>query len=89
MWYDDKEVQRHLDELLDRLCTLERMGGHGSTLVFISDDPNNPVLYAQDGKPFYPLENQTDLDVEIGVKLALKKRFPKIRQRSYRGGRRC
>lgn len=79
MWYDDEEVQRHLDQLLDRLCTIERMGGHGSTLVFISDDPGKPVLYAMDGKPFYPAENLTDFDVEIGVKIALKQRLPKLK----------
>jgi hypothetical protein len=77
-WYNDNEVQRYLDNLLDLLCSLERSGGeerYGSTLVFIPYDPEKPVLWAVRGKPFYPPENQTDFDVEMGVKLALERRW--------------
>lgn len=80
MWYEDEEVQRLFTQLLDRLCTLERMGDYGSTLVFISDNRDNPILFAMDGKPFYPPENQTDFDVEMGVKTALHKRLSTIKQ---------
>jgi len=78
MWHDDEQVQRHLVELSDRLCDLERSGDYGSTLVLISDNPDIPVLFAIDGKPFSPSENLTDWDVEIGVKVALRRRLPKI-----------
>ena len=79
MWYNDEKVQRLLDQLLDELCTCERNGGESyeSVLVFISSNPGYPVLFASDGKPWYPPEHQTDLDVEMGVKFALKKRVQK------------
>ena len=75
-WFNDDEVNDLLTQLMDRLCTLERMGSeaYGSTLVLIPDDRNYPVLFATHGKPFYPRESQTDLDVEIAVKGALKHR---------------
>jgi len=78
-WFKDKEVQSLLTQLLDRLCTLERMGGEalGSQLVFIPFDKNLPILFATDGKPFYPYEHLTNLDLEIGMKLALQGRLPK------------
>jgi hypothetical protein len=76
-WFNDDEVNDLLTKLLDRLCQLERMGGEifGSTLVFIANGHKYPVLYATEGKPFYPQEHLTDLDVEIGIKVALKARW--------------
>lgn len=75
-WFNDDEVNDLLTKLMDRLCSLERMGGeiYGSTLILIPDDKAYPVLFSMHGKPFYPLEHQTDLDVELAVKVALKHR---------------
>ena len=77
-WFRDNEVQELLTKLLDRLCSLERMGGdiYNSQLLFIPGDTTLPVLFATHGKPFYPHDSLADLDVEIGVKLALKGRLP-------------
>lgn len=78
-WFKDKEVQTLLTQLLDRLCTLERMGGEafGSQLVFMPSDKSQPILFATDGKPFYPYDHLTTLDIEIGVKLSLQGRLEK------------
>jgi len=75
-WFNDDEVNDLLIKLMDRLCTLERMGEevYGSVLVLIPDDKRKPVLFATHGKPFYPREHQTDLDVEMAVKSSLKHR---------------
>jgi hypothetical protein len=75
-WFNDGEVQRLLTELLDRLCTLERMGGdtYGSQLIFIASDKSLPVLFAMHGKPFH--EGLTAIDIDIALKLGLKGRLP-------------
>lgn len=77
-WFNDDEVQSLLTQLLDRLCSVERMGGEvlGSQLLFIPSDKSRPILFAVHGKPFYPYEHLTVLDVEIGVKLSLQGRLP-------------
>jgi hypothetical protein len=77
-WFNDDEVQSLLTRLLDRLCSLERMGGDvfGSQLLFMPSDKSQPVLFATHGKPFYPYEHLTTLDIEIGVKLSLQGRLP-------------
>lgn len=77
-WFDDDEVQSLLTRLLDRLCSLERMGGEvlGSQLILIPSDKSLPVLFAIHGKPFHPYEHLTNLDLEIGIKLALQGRLP-------------
>lgn len=76
-WFQDDEVNDLLTKLMDRLCTLERMGGeaYGSILLLVPDDKKYQVLFATHGKPFYPREHLTYLDVEIAVKLALKRRM--------------
>lgn len=78
-WFNDPEVQSLLTHLLDRLCSLERMGGDafGSQLVFIAFDKSRPVLLATHGKPFYPYDHLSTLDVEIAVKLSLQGRLEK------------
>lgn len=74
-WFDDDEVQELLTKLLDRLCTLERMGGevYSSQLVFIPANTRFPILMAAEGKPC-PQDSLSDLDVEMVVKTALMAR---------------
>lgn len=76
-WFNDDEVNDLLTKLMDRLCTLERMAGESldSVLVLIPADKKYPVLCARGGKPWYPRESMTFLDVEISVKSALKTRY--------------
>ena len=76
-WFNDDEVQSLLTQLLDRLCSLERMGGEvfGSQLVFIPSDKSKPILFATHGKPFYPYDHLTALDIEMGIKLSLQGRL--------------
>jgi hypothetical protein len=77
-WFNDKETQELLTKLLDRLCTLERMGGEalGSRLVFVPADTSLPILFAQDGKPFYPYEHLTAMDVKMAINAGLAGRLP-------------
>ena len=74
-WFDDDEVNDLLTQLMDRLCTLERMAGevYGSVLILIPDDKELPVLLACHGKPFTPSQT-VDVDIEMVVKGALRHR---------------
>lgn len=69
-WFNDAEVNDLLTKLLDRLCTLERMAGEafGSTLIFYAADETYPVMYAREGKCFFPREHLTLFDLEMAVK---------------------
>jgi hypothetical protein len=77
-WFNDDEVNDLLTQLLDRLCTLERIGGeaYSSTLMFWAQDKTYPILFAKEGKPFFPQEHLTYLDLEMAVKFEIKNRLP-------------
>ena len=79
-WFNDNEVNDLLTKLLDSLCQLERMGGEAfdSILALIPSDKKYPILFAMAGKPWYPRESMTYLDVEIGIKTALKTRLSQL-----------
>ena len=76
-WFNDEEVNDLLTTLMDRLCSLERMGGDtlDSMLVLIPNDKKYPILFAHGGKPWSPWDTMTYQDVELGVKVALKARL--------------
>ena len=51
MWHKDSECEQALIRLNDALCTWERHTGRESTLILVPEEPDEPIVMSQSGKP--------------------------------------
>jgi len=71
MWHKDRECEQALIRLNDALCMWERDTGRESTLIFVPETPDEPIVMSQSGKP---LPENFSMTPEAILAIAMKRR---------------